>query len=96
MYTDEKNKCPIHIELDSGASINYCREDEAKAWGFNILYCKQKSMLGDGLSKLESVGEINVIFYRNKWKVRFRAAVCKQLSAPFIGGTVFMTEMKLA
>ena len=50
------------------------------------------SKLGDGVTKIESVGEINEIFYRNNWTVRFKAVVCKQLSSQFIGGTVFMVD----
>ena len=92
VFVDEQNKTPLHIELDSGASINYCREKEALQYGFRIKYCKQISRLGDGFSKIESIGEIKETFYRNNWKVEFRAAVCKSLSAPFIGGTVFLKE----
>ena len=95
VFVDEKNKIPVHIELDSGASINFCREKEVLDLGFEINYCKQVSKLGDGSSKLESIGEINVIFYRNNWTVHFKAAVCKKLSAPFIGGTVFMQQNEI-
>ena len=30
---------------------------------------KQISKLGDGLTTIESIGEINVKFYRNNWEV---------------------------
>lgn len=92
MFAESINKNPIHIELDSCASINFCCEKEALKFGFKMTYCKQTSKLGDGLSTIESIGEINEIFYRNNWQVKFRVAVCTSLSAPFIGGTVFMQE----
>ena len=92
VFAESINKNPIHIELDSCASINFCCEKEALKFGFKMTYCKQTSKLGDGLSTIESIGEINEIFYRNNWQVKFRVAVCTSLSAPFIGGTVFMQE----
>ena len=69
VFRDIKNKIPIHIELDSGASLNYCEEKAVKNLGFNISYNKQVSKLGDGVTQIESVGEINEIFYRNNWTV---------------------------
>ena len=92
VFVNKQNKIPVHIELDSGASINFCQESAVIALGFKISYNKQISKLGDGKTKIESIGEINEIFYRNNWEVKFRAAVCKKLSSPFIGGTVFMKD----
>ena len=95
VYADVQNRIPIHIELDSGASLNYCEENIVLKLGFRINYNKQVSKLGDGITKIMSVGEINEVFYRNSWSVSYRAVVCKKLSAPFIGGTVFMQENKV-
>ena len=92
VYADIGNKIPLHIELDSGASINYCEESAAIKYGFHISINKQTSILGDGITVIESVGEINEVFYRNNWKIIFKAAVCKKLTAPFIGGTLFMKD----
>ena len=92
VYADAKNTIPLHIELDSGASINFCEESAANILKFHITYSKQTSILGDGLTVIESVGEINEVFYRNNSKLTFKAAVCKKLTAPFIGGTVFMKD----
>ena len=92
VFREQNNKIPIHIELDSGASINFCEEDIVLKLGFNITYNKQISKLGDGETKIESIGEITETFYRNNWTVLYRAAVCKKLSSPFIGGTVFMKD----
>ena len=90
VFADKDNKQPLHIELDSGANINYCEENAVRNFGFKIKYNKQVSKLGDGKTSIESIGEINETFYRNNWKVQFQAAVCRQLSSPFIGGTLFM------
>ena len=83
---------PIHIDLDSGATVNYVTEAEVLKRGFNVHPNGQLSKLGDGKTKLKSIGEIHETFFRNTWSVKFSAIVCKQLTSPFIGGTVFMKE----
>ena len=65
-----------------------------------MLCCKifpndQLSTLGDGLTKLGSIGEIDVTFFRNDWKVRFRAVVVKHLQSSILGGTVFLKDNKM-
>ena len=83
---------PIHIDLDSGATVNYVTEAEVLKRGFNVYPNGQLSKLGDGQTKLKSIGEIHETFFRNSWSVKFSAIVCKQLTSPFIGGTVFMKQ----
>ena len=95
VYNDEQNKITVHIELDSGATLNYIRESEAFRLFCKILPNGQLSTLGDGLTKLGSVGEIDVTFFRNNWKVRFRAVVVKHLQSPILGGTVFLKDNKI-
>ena len=96
VYNDKANKKAVHIDLDSGATLNYIRESEAFR-----LSCKispnnsQTSMLGDGLTELRSVGEIDITFFRNDWQVRYRAVVVKSLQSPIIGGTVFLKDNKM-
>ena len=92
VFTDIKNKIPIHIELDSGASLNYCEEKAVKNLGFNISYNKQVSKLGDGVTQIESVGEINEIFYRNNWTVNYKAVVCKKLSIMCTANLAFISS----
>ena len=36
VFQDIQNKSPIHIELDSGATVSYCLESEARKRGFKI------------------------------------------------------------
>lgn len=92
MYALQKNKMPLHIELDSGANLNYCREKDIKELGFHIYPNNQSSKLGDGVTKIQGIGEIRQIFYRNSFQVKFEAIVCRQLSSAFIGGTPFLKE----
>ena len=95
VFKDEQNTFPVHVDLDSGATLNYAREKEVLSLGFTIYPNGQLSTLGDGRTRLSSVGEIDVLFFRNKWTVRFRALVTKELQAGFIGGTVFLVDNKM-
>ena len=92
VFIEEENKMPIHIDIDSGATLNYAREKDVLNLGFQIFPNSQLSTLGDGRTRLPSVGEIDMTFFRNKWKIRFRALVTKELQSPFIGGTVFLVD----
>ena len=92
MYQDSTEKIPVHIDLDSGANLNFCRESEVLKYGFKIFPNGQTSSLGDGITKIKAIGEIHEYFFRNGWKVQYNAVVCRDLTAPFIGGTVFLKE----
>ena len=92
MFLESTNKTPIHIDLDSGATLNYVRESEVLKYKFKIHPNGQLSKLGDGVTKMKGIGEIHEIFFRNNWEVKFSAVVCKQLTSPFIGGTVFLKQ----
>ena len=92
VFQETQNKSPVHIELDSGATVSYCLESEALKRGFKILPNGQLSKLGDGVTKLKGIGEIHETFFRNNWSVTYNAIVCKDLTSPFIGGTLFLKE----
>ena len=92
VYQDIALNNPIHIDLDSGATVNFCTMKEARKRGFKIHPNGQLSKLGDGKTKLKSLGEIHECFFRNSWKVKFDAIVCEELSSPFIGGTPFLKD----
>ena len=38
VFKEKNNKTPIHLELDSGASINFCEENIVLQLSFNITY----------------------------------------------------------
>ena len=92
MYRDSSNKIPIHINLDSGATLSYIKESEVVKHKFKRHPNGQMSKLGDGVTKIKAIGEIHEIFYRNNFQVKFSAVICKQLTSPLIGGTVFIKE----
>ena len=86
------NDWPLHIELDSMATVSYIALAEAKNCRYKIKPNNQISHLGDGLTPLKSYGEINVILYRNKHLLRFRALVAQHLHYTAIGGTTFIWD----
>ena len=81
---------PIHIEIDSGASVNFITYKEAKNRNFKILPNNQSSRLGDGDSTIRACGEINTILYRDSLPLIFKALVCHKLHCNAIGGTLFI------
>ena len=83
---------PIHIELDSAATVNYISHDEAVARNFYIVPNSQMSKLGDGTTILKAIGQISTILYRDDLPLRYDALVCKTLHCPVIGGTPFLKQ----
>ena len=92
VFQDKQNQLPFHIDLDSGATCNFIRESEAKKFKFKILPNGQVSKLGDGVTKIRGIGEINQLFFRNNIPIKFKAIVCRNLTSPVIGGTPFLKE----
>ena len=75
--------------------MNYTEEAEALKRGFKIYPNGQLSKLGNGVTELKSHGEIHETFFRNSCKIKWRSLVSKQLTAPYIGGTVFMKDNQI-
>merc|ERR1711895_351669 len=50
---------PIHIELDSAATVNYISQNEALTRNFIVMPNSQMSKLGDGKTTLQAIGEIS-------------------------------------
>ena len=92
VFQDLQNKNPFHIDLDSGATVSFIRKSEAIRHNFTIYPNGQMSKLGDGVTKLKGIGEINVTFFRNKIPIKYQAVVCDNLTSPAIGGTPFFKE----
>ena len=67
----DSNSQPLHIELDSAATVSYITLAEVKKRHFRIKPNNQVSHLGDGLTPLKSYREINVVLYRNEHQLRF-------------------------
>ena len=64
VFENIDNTNPVHIDLDSGATLNYCTEQEALDRGFQMFPNGQLSKLGDGVTNIKAVGEIHEIFFQ--------------------------------
>ena len=90
LTVSDHNNRPLHLELDSAATVNYIMLDEARARNFNINRNNQVSKLSDGDTTLMACGEIKTISYRDDLPLTFQALVCCKLHCPIIGGTLFL------
>ena len=81
----DSNSQPLHIELDSAATVSYITLAEVKKCHFCIKPNNQVSHLGDGLTPLKLYREINVVLYRNEHGLRFQALVAQHLHYTAIG-----------
>ena len=50
VFENPDDTVPLHIDLDSGATLNYCEEDQVKSRGFKMYPNTQMSKLGDGVT----------------------------------------------
>ena len=88
----DSNKKPVHLDIDSGATVSYAKYSTVIAHGFKIRPNSQLSKLADGKTEMASIGEINETFFRNSWSVKFNAIVTKNLHCDFVAGTNFMMQ----
>ena len=84
LTVSDHNNLPVHIELDSAATVNYITLDEPKAHNFIINRNNQISKLGDGDTTIMACGEIKTVFYRDDLLLTFQALVCCKLHCPII------------
>ena len=86
----------MHITLDCGATLNFAKLQYVLKMGFRIYPNSQLSVLGDKVTPLQALGEIDETFKRDTWTVRFRGLVVEQLAADMFGGTAFLHENDIA
>ena len=92
LTVSDVNNCVINIDLDTGATSSFAKLSAVISHGFKIKPNSQLSNLADGKTSLPSFGEIDEIFHRNSWSVRFHAIVVKDLHCSFVGGNNFIKE----
>ena len=95
LTVQDQNHADVHLDLDSGANVSFCKLDTVRAHGFKINPNGQLSRLADGKTPMEALGEVDEIFFRNQFQVRFHAIVTKDLHTDFIAGNNFIKENKV-
>ena len=86
------NSGVLDITIDSGSTSNMIREDVARKHGIAIYPSKQSAGQADGVSKLDTVGEVHFTFQRDDDTLFFDGLVVKHLGDDILGGIPFMHE----
>ena len=85
-------KDPINITLDSGATTSFVTLKLCEKLNLEIHPNGQLARLGDGCTMIACLGEINVMFTRDKWSVKFQAIVVEKLNTDIYGGMNFFED----
>ena len=83
---------PINITIDSGATTSFITKKLCNLLKVEVVPCGKLIRLGDGCTTLAALGEIDVVFSRDKWSIRFRAIVVEKLSSDLYGGMTFLLD----
>ncbi len=82
----------MHMTLDSGATSNLILEAFCVRMGIPIQPATQSAGQADGISKLNTVGEVHFTISRNGKKFKFNGLVVGQLSDEVLAGMPFLFE----
>ncbi|NRB15972.1 MAG: hypothetical protein HRU29_16410 [Rhizobiales bacterium] len=76
--------------LDSGAETNLINEKECKKLGVKIHPTLQRANMADGLSPLQTVGEVHFSCVRDHHTFKFNGLVVKNLNCDILAGMPFL------
>ena len=85
-------KEPVNITLDSGATTSFVTLKLCEKLKLKIHPNGQLARLGDGCTMIACLGEINTVFTRDKWSVKFQAIVVKKLNTDIYAGMNFFED----
>ena len=93
-YVDNK---VIHITIDSGATVSFIIESEAKRLGMKIEKASQLARQADGDTMMHVLGEVHGVATRGDVTFEVHALVVPKLDdAQFLAGMNFMMENKVS
>ena len=87
-----KHGDPLDITLDGGATGSFIKHSCAIKHNFKIWPNNQSAGLADSKTNVKSIGYVEETLYRDKWSVKFKGLVVKDLKADVYGGQPFMIE----
>ena len=82
----------LRVTLDSGSTSNMIRESVVLRCGLKIYPASQSAGQADGVSKLNTVGEIHFSVTRDGRKFYFDGSVVKSLSDDILGGVPLLCK----
>ena len=90
VYSDKK---VVHATIDSGATVSFITELEAKRLNFTIQKASQLAQQADGDTMIHVLGEVHEQFIRGDITFKFNALVVKKLNdATILAGMNFLIE----
>ena len=87
----------IHITIDSGATVSFIIESEAKRLKFKIEKASQLARQADGDTMMHVLGEVHGVAVRGDVTFEVHALVVPKLDdAQFLAGMNFLMENKIS
>ena len=87
----------MHITIDSGATVSFIVESEAKRLNLPIGKASQLARQADGDTIMHVIGEVHATASRGAVKFRIHALVVHKLDdAKFLAGMNFLIENKIS
>ena len=80
------------ISLDSGATVSFMKLETAQRLGLKILPNGQLALLADEKTRMQSIGEINVLVNLGHIVLRMRALIVSHLQVECYAGTTFHVD----
>ena len=89
------NKKVVHVTIDSGATVSFIIESEAKRLDLKIEKASQLARQADGDTMMNVLGEVHGIMSRGDIIFQVHALVVPRLDdAQFLAGMNFLIEIK--
>ena len=87
---------PVHITIDSGATVNMIRLSTVQKLKVEICKSAQSAHQADGSSPLKVIGETKLSFTRGQHVFQFDRLVVENLDVEVLAGTPFMEANDIA
>ena len=90
------NNVPFTIDLDSGATVGFIRQDIAQQLDLNIKENGQYARLADKKTQMKSLGEVDILVTESTTQdaiLRLRALVVKELHVMVVKHFILTMEL---
>ncbi|KAK3100661.1 hypothetical protein FSP39_023313 [Pinctada imbricata] len=81
---------PVHLTIDSGAEVSMIKASFAEYIGAPISKTRQNALQADGVTPLDSIGEVHITLCREKRVLHLDALVVNDLDVDVLAGMPFM------
>ena len=81
---------PVHLTIDSGAEVSMIKASFAEYIGLPISKTRQNALQADGVTPLDSIGEVHITLCHDKQVLHLDALVVNDLDVDILAGMPFM------